>query len=125
MMIKSVEAKTIARGLCGALIGGAVGYLAFFWIARQGFYALVVPGALLGLVAGYFARHRSQTLGIICGVAGLLLGLVIQWQFAPFVRDGSLLYFVTHLHHLRSFTWLMLILGTYCSYRFALGSGNE
>ena len=36
----------------GALAGGTLGYFAFFWIAAQGLYALVLPGGLLGLGAG-------------------------------------------------------------------------
>ena len=35
--------------LNGAVGGGLVGYFRFLWIARQGFYALVLPGGLLGV----------------------------------------------------------------------------
>ena len=39
----------LKRGLAGAALGGIVGYLVFGWLARQGLYALVLPGASLGL----------------------------------------------------------------------------
>lgn len=115
------QAKTIAMGLLGAAIGGCAGYFAFFWIVAQGFYALIVPPTLLGLMAGVFARRRSTILAVICGVAGLLLGLFTQWRFAPFRADESLSYFVTHLHLLRPVTMIMVALGALFSFRFALG----
>jgi hypothetical protein len=120
-MNSSTQARAIAMGLLGAAAGGCVGYFAFFWIARQGFYALVLPPALLGLSAGYCAGQRSTLLATICGVAGLALGLFIEWRHAPFIADGSISYFLTHLQALRPFTLVMLALGAFLSYRFALG----
>ena len=120
-MRRSLSPATLALGLLGGAVGGVVGYFAFFWIARQGFYAIVLPPALLGLCAGLGARRRSIALALIAALAGLLLGLFIEWQFAPFVVDGSLRYFVTHLHSLRPLTILMIVLGTILSYRLALG----
>ena len=114
-------------GLLGAVIGGAAGFFAFFWIARQGFYALILPPGLMGFTAGLFARSRSTPLALVCGVAGLALGLFTEWRFAPFVADNSLAYFMTHIHKLRPITMLMLGLGAFISYRLALGfdSNNE
>ena len=77
--------------LIGAVAGGLVGYFGFLWIARQGFYALVLPGGLLGLGASLFA-NRSTALCIVCGLLALALGVLAEWQFAPFIRDGSLGY---------------------------------
>jgi hypothetical protein len=105
----------------GAAIGGAVGYFVFFWVVHQGFYGLIIPPGLLGLGAGLCARRRSQTLGIICGVAGLLLAIFTEWRFAPFIDDNSFLYMLTHLHQLRSITLIMMAIGTFVSYRLALG----
>ena len=120
-MNESRQPKTIALGLLGAAIGGGVGYFAFFWAARQGLYAIILPPVLLGLTAGYLARRRSIPLAIICAVAGLALGLYTEWRFAPFIKDGSLLYFITHVHQLKPLTLLLLALGVFMCYRFALG----
>ena len=120
-MRNSVSPARLALGLLGAAVGGVVGYLAFFWIARQGFYAIVLPPALLGLGAGLGARRRSGLLAAMAAGAGLALGLFLEWKFAPFVVDGSLRYFITHLHALRPLTLLMIALGTILSYRLALG----
>ena len=115
------HARTTAFGLLGAAVGGAMGYFAFFWIARQGFYALAVPPAFLGLGAGLCARRRSVPLAIVCGVAGLALGFFTEWRFAPFVADRSMSYFITQIPALKPVTLLMLALGAFLSYRLALG----
>lgn len=120
-MNESSQPRRIALGLLGAAIGGCLGYFAFFWVARQGFYALVLPGALLGLGAGLSARGRSVILAVICSVAGLALGLFTEWRFAPFVADDSVAYFSTHVHTLKPITLIMLGLGAFLSFRFALG----
>lgn len=72
--------ETLLYLACGA-IGGLVGYAAFFWLWRQGLYAIVLPGALLGLGCGLFAQRSSWTMGLVAGLAGLLLGLFTEWRF--------------------------------------------
>jgi len=120
-MSETNQSQTLALGLVGAVLGGFFGYFAFFWIAQQGFYALVLPPALLGFAAGLCARRRSLILAAVCGVAGLMLGLFTEWRFAPFLADGSLSYFIAHLHKLHSVTMVMLALGAFASYSLALG----
>ena len=120
-MSASVSPAPLALGFIGAAVGAALGYAAFFWAARQGFYAIVLPPALLGLGAGLGARRRSRFIACVAAVAGLALGLFVEWKFSPFVVDQSLAYFVTHLHTLRPLTILMIVLGGILSYRLALG----
>ena len=120
-MSESNRQPRIGVGVVGAAIGGGVGYYAFEWILTQGFYALIVPAALLGLTAGYAVRGKSQPFAIACGVAGLALGLFTEWSFLPFKVDGSLLYFLTHIQSLKPLTLVMLVIGTVVSYRLALG----
>jgi len=96
--------------LLGAIAGGVLGYFGFQWIAGQGLYALVLPGGLLGLGAS-FPRNRSTLICVVCGVLALALGLVAEWRFAPFIKDGSLGYFLTHAHQLRPITLIMIVAG--------------
>ncbi len=124
-MNKVPNLQVIALGLLGAAAGGCLGYFAFFWIVGQGFYALILPPGLLGIAAGICSRQRSVPLAVVCGVAGLALGLFTEWRFAPFISDKSFLYFITHIHSLKPITLLMLALGTFLSYRFALGSDRK
>lgn len=108
-------------GIIGAVVGGVVGYFAFLWIVRQGFYALIIPGTCLGLGAGLAVRRRIVPLAMGCGVAGLLLGIVTEWRFAPFKADDSFVFFVAHLHDLKPLTLIMIVLGGFFAYRLALG----
>jgi hypothetical protein len=99
-----------ALALCGALVGGAVGYAAFFWIVGQGFYALAVPGGLLGFGAG-LVRNRSVLVAVVCGLLATALGLFAEYRFAPFADDDSLGFFLRHIADLRPLTLIMIGVG--------------
>ena len=96
--------------LCCACIGGILGHLAFFWIARQGFYALILPGALLGFGAGLF-MSTSKAVPCVCGFLALALGLYTEWRFAPFVADKSFPFFLSHALQLKPITLIMIAVG--------------
>ena len=114
------EVAIILRGLGGAIAGGALGYLLFRWLVSQGMYGIMIPGVGLGLAAGFAARGKSQTLGILCAVAALVLGVVAEWSALPFVKD-SLGFFLTHLHNLAPIKLIMIGLGTAFAYWFGAG----
>jgi hypothetical protein len=114
---------SVALGLIGAVIGGAFGYLGFFWIARQGFYALILPGTLMGLGCGLLSRRKMLVLGIVCAVGALALGVFAEWRFAPFIADRGFGYFLTHLHQLRPVTLILIGLGGVLGFWF--GQGRE
>jgi hypothetical protein len=93
-----------------ACIGGVLGYMGFVWLTYQGFYALVLPGGLAGLVAG-IPQCRSMAAPILCCVVAIGAGLLAEYRFAPFLADQSLGYFFAHLVDLRPFTLLLIGLG--------------
>jgi hypothetical protein len=113
--------KNMLAALAGAVIGGAMGYFAFIWIARQGFYALMLPGVLAGVGASLFVSDRSVPRGAFCGVFALGLGLFAEWRFAPFIKDPSLGYFLVHVHRLQPITLLMIAVGGVLGYWLAVG----
>jgi hypothetical protein len=96
--------------LAGEAAGGAFGYFGFFWIAEQGFYALVLPGGLLGLGAGVF-KNRSVGVAVVCGLAAIALGLFTEYRFAPCEDDDSLVYFLAHIPDLEPITLIMIAVG--------------
>jgi hypothetical protein len=102
--------KQIVLVLGGAALGGFLGYLAFGWVYDQGFYALVLPGGLLGIGAG-LARNRSVAVAILCGLCAIGLGLFTEWRFRPWRADESLGYFLVHVHELTPVTLGMVVLG--------------
>ena len=103
-------------GLVGAMIGGVLGFYTFGWLIGQGFYGLMIPGALLGLGCSLLAQHPSTIRGIICGVAALGLGLYTEWSFWPFNADESLSYFLKNVSSLKPVTLLMIGVGTIVAY---------
>ena len=121
-----MNSRNILRSLCG-LAGGAVGavlgYFVFRWIAGQGFYALAVPGTLLGLGWGLASRHRSYFDAAACGVLGLALGIFSEWKFAPFAADDSFDFFLKHLHQLKPITWIMIGVGAAAAVWLGAGRG--
>lgn len=111
----------LALAALGGIAGAALGCLLFLLIARQGFYAMALPGALTGLGCGSFSRRRSVGLGIASAVVGAIAGIVAEWLFAPFVKDRSLTYFLTHLQELKPFTQAMIALGAGLAFWFGMG----
>ena len=102
--------KQTALTLCGATAGGILGYFVFSWLASQGFYALALPGGLLGLGAG-IGKTRSVLLAVICGLAATALGLFTEWRFEPFIKDDSLGYFIAHVFQLTPVTLALILVG--------------
>jgi hypothetical protein len=98
-------------GLAGAGVGGILGYFAFGWIIRAGFYGPFVPAGLLGLGCATLSAHRSTLRGVVCGIAGILLGVYSEWTYFPFRADDTLGYFIKHVHTLPPLKLLLIGLG--------------
>ncbi|REJ72520.1 MAG: hypothetical protein DWQ34_05305 [Planctomycetota bacterium] len=111
----------LVRGLVGAAVGGAIGHFAFGWFVRQGFYAMILPGATLGAGFSALSRDRATGYGVVCAVLAVGLGLFTEWRFLPFVKDGSFTYFIGHIHELKPVSLLMIGLGGVFGYWFGVG----
>jgi hypothetical protein len=110
-------------GVIGAIVGGVFGYVLFFWIVGQGFYALMLPGASIGLGCGLLARHRSFLRGVICAFAAVLLGLYTEWRFSPFVADPRFSYLAWHFYDLKPITQIMIGLGAALAFYLGKDAG--
>jgi hypothetical protein len=96
--------------IAGAVLGGILGYYAFFWVLKHGYYGMVLPGGLLGIGAG-FGRSKSIWVPVVCALAAVALGLFTEWKHAPFAKDDSLGYFLGHIFDLNTVTLLMIAVG--------------
>jgi hypothetical protein len=112
-------------GLVGAAAGGVLGYYTFMWIVGQGFYGLMIPGALLGLGCGLLSQHSSQVRGVLCAAGAIGLGLFTEWRFAPFKADPSFTYLIGHVTELRQITLLMLVFGAFFAYWLGKDAGFQ
>ena len=108
-------------GLVGAVAGAVFGVWLFGLIARQGFLAVFLPGALTGLGCGALSGRRSVALAAASGTLGTLAGVVAEWRLGAFKEDDSLWFFLTHLHDLRPFTLGMIAVGGALAAWFGLG----
>lgn len=115
--------RSLVLEVVGALAGGFLGYLLFGWIVSQGFYAMMIPGALLGVGAGLFASDPSPTRGALCALAAVFVGLLAEWNHFPFVADPSLRYFLGHLTELKGLTLLLIALGAGLAYYLGKDAG--
>ena|SRR5438132_3494253 len=120
-MVNRVLCMTL--GVLGGLVGGVFGFVLFFWIIKQGFYALVLPGASVGLGCGLLARHRSTLRGVVCAVAALVLGFYTEWRFETFPEDDGFRYLVLHFYRLRPITLIMIGLGVALAYYLGKDAG--
>jgi hypothetical protein len=110
-------------GLVGAGIGGVLGFYTFGWLVGQGFYGPMIPGALLGLGCSLLAQHSSTIRGVVCGLAGLGLGLFSEWWFRPFNDDESLSYFLKNLSSLSAVTLPLIGVGAFIAFWMAREAG--
>ena len=96
--------------LAGAAAGAFLGYVLFKWALRQGFYAMVVPGACLGMGAHLAAPTRSLTRGVVMGLAALAFGVIVDCMTnAPPFDD--LRYYFTNISRVKPMSLLMIALG--------------
>ena len=117
----SFDTFIIVRGLGGAILGAVLGYIAFRLLIQQGIYAMVLPGALVGIGCGLAMQREFKPLGIVSAMIALALGVFLEWHFLPFIADKSLAYFLAHLHKVAPFNLLMIAVGTVAAYWFGVG----
>ena len=110
------------KGIVGAILGALAGWFIFGWALSQGFYALALPGALVGLGFGALSRRSMIAGGVFCAVVAFCLMVLCEWNSSPFTADNSLSYFIAHLHQLDSqMTWLFMAVGVVLAFWFGRG----
>jgi hypothetical protein len=106
-------------GLVGSLVGGFLGYFLVEWLRRQGFYTIVLPGALAGLGCGLFSVTSSRVRGILCALEAAAFGLISEWLIMYGPKEKTLDNFLGFLAQFKNeplITPLMLALGVFLGY---------
>ena len=115
----------IVRGLLGGICGAVAGYFLFTFLLSQGFYALAIPGCLIGMGCGWSSGIRSSILASNCCVWAIAVSLFAEWRMFPFTADPSLGYFLRNLKDLTTVTWAMILIGCVCAFWFGLGRNTS
>jgi hypothetical protein len=115
-----VDWLVLARGLAGAVAGGVAGYFLFWLLTRSNLYGIMIPGALLGMGAGWAVRRRSQTLGIVCCLLAIGLTLFTEWH-VMFSKNHTFPDFLSKVHTLSPMRLVMMVLGPVMAYWFGQG----
>ncbi len=110
-----------ALGLAAALAGAALGHRAVGWMLGQGFYAMMLPGTLVGVGGGLFLPDRSRTWGAFVGTLALMAGLYTEWDYMPFIKDPGFGYFLAHCGDLKPVSLLMIAGGGFLGTMFGQG----
>jgi len=111
-----------AKGIFGALLGAVAGWFIHNWAYSQGFYALALPGATVGLGFAALSRRPMIVGGVFCAVVSFFLMAACEWNNSPFTDDNSFTYFLTNIHQVDSQMTLMLIgVGVLMAFWFGRG----
>jgi hypothetical protein len=116
---KPGDPMLLVRGLGGAVVGGIAGYLLFWVLARSNLLGYMIPGALLGLGAGWAARGKSQALGVICALLAIGLTLFTAWHIA--FNRFTFVEFLSKLHLFPLSRMLLMGLGVVFAWWFGQG----
>jgi hypothetical protein len=106
------------RSIVGAAAGGILGYALFFWVAHHGFYAVALPGIMLGLGCSVLSRGRSVLRGAASAVAAFPLCVFTDWRYYNPTNQNSLGYWFSHLLQHGPITLVLLAVGTVAAYWF-------
>lgn len=93
--------------LIGAIAGGVLGFFTTGWLARQGLYSVMIPGAFIGLGSMLGKGGRGFILPVLLGFGGAATAYLAEWHYFPFIKDDSLSFFLANLSSLKAVTHLM------------------
>ena len=108
------------RGIIGAIVGGAIGFVLFKWLWSQGFYAGMLPGGFIGAGFGIgAARQMGWAAAIACAIVALVFGC---WADAATNETAqTLMEYVGDYARIPDINKIMIALGTLASGWFARG----
>ena len=97
--------------IVGALFGGILGFVTVGWLARQGLYSVLLPGAFMGIGALIGKGYRGAIIPFLLGPLGIVAVYLAEWHYFPFIKDDSLSYFSQNLSSLKPVTHMLAVFG--------------
>ena len=107
--------------LLGTLLGGVVGVIGHWAMLRSGSHMAGVAGIGVALGVSAMAHTPSFAWGLGTAVLALLLSLVTDWWFRPFVADASFGYYLAHVGDLGSTALASLVAAAVLGFWFGRG----
>src|SRR5262249_38066089 len=104
-----------------AALGGVAGFYIYRWVLNQGFMGGMIPGAFLGFGCSLLARHPSMARGVVCGVAGLVLGLFTDWYTT--ITQQTFWEYLLDVKNINRVILLMIALGTFIAFWLGKDAG--
>jgi hypothetical protein len=115
----------ILRGIAGGASGGALGYFVFDWALTQGYYALVLPGSLVGLGCGLASGRKVLALGILSAVGAFAVGVLADWNSLANPSPTILGHLATLLQSNRQMAALLILVSVALSFYFGIGRNRQ
>jgi hypothetical protein len=110
----------------GAAVGGVIGCIAFFVLLRHAsIYALVLPGALIGLGRALGAKQVNVPLGIVCGLGALVAAIALDWRVTTAAENETIINHVLTLHQRPMKTTASIAAGTLLAVWFGVGRRGD
>jgi hypothetical protein len=110
------------RGVVGGAVGGFLGYHAFKWlILNHGLYAMVLPGALVGIGCGLASGRKAIALGVLSAIGAFLVSVLANWHVLAEPSPTFLEQITTLVEPHRRMTALLILVGVAIAFYFGIG----
>ena len=116
---KGLTPAVLIKALSGSVAGVIIGAAGVTVLLKYGLYAIVLPGALVGLGTGLMSRRASWTFAIYSGVVGAVLCLLLHWKY--FRAGTSFFEFLRDLGDLPTDIRLRMAAGVFAAVWFGRG----
>jgi predicted transporter len=111
----------ILRGIAGGAVGGVLGYFVFDWALTQGYYALVLPGSLVGIGCGLASRRKLLAMGVLSAIGAFAVGALADWNSLANPSPTVLEHLGTLLQPNRRMPAILIFAGVAISFYFGIG----
>jgi hypothetical protein len=111
----------ILRGILGGVLGGVLGFFAFEWLLSHGYYALVLPGSLVGMGCGLASGRKVMALGVLSALGALVVGVLTDWNSLAAPNPSLIGHAATLIQPHRHLPGALILVAVAISFYFGMG----